>query len=354
MTPLVNLHILARRYTQLSKSAYFDPAFKDFARRTVDATQHVLDNARNYPDGVIRQFEQHVWRVMQFVRGSRSNDAPHETQYVLRKALKEWILEEVLVSSASLEEFSFFLNTADLWDFINKSLNDFNKQKYKPLVVQIGAPEAFKHRPIFCVPLFHELGHFVDHHYKISEFSLLQTPPAQTPDGMHQDYWRAINLRHRMEHFADLFGSCYCGEAGNKSLLAIAPDHSASPTHPATIRRVEIVDDFLNNRQNDMVDLLQAALKARTGKYLLTRFKKPNISSALDDVVTYKINDDAELFGIFLAGWEYLHDQLEERTAPWIDAKVDSYIIEKTVNDLIEKSIRNFEIRERWKDVASD
>jgi len=350
----VNLHILARRYTQLSKSAYFDPAFKDFARRTVDAIQHVLDNARNYPDGVIRQFEQHVWRVMQFVRGSRSNDAPHETQYVLRKALKEWIPEEALISSASLEEFNFFLNPADLWDFIDKSLGDFDKKDYKPLVVQIGAPEAFKHRPIFCVPLFHELGHFVDHHYKISEFSLLQTPPVQTPDGMHPDYWRDINLRHRMEHFADLFGSCYCGEAGNKSLLAIAPDHPASPTHPATIRRVEIVDDFLYNRQNDMVDLLQAALKARTGKCLSTRFKKPNISSALDDVVTYKINDDAELFGIFLAGWEYLHGQLEERTAPWIDAKVDSYIIEKTVNDLIEKSIRNFEIRERWKDVASD
>ena len=354
MTPLVNLHILARRYTRLSKSAYFDPAFKDFSRRTVDAIQHVLDNAQNYPDEVIRQFEQHVWRVMQFVRGSRSNEAPHETQYVLRKALKEWIPEEALISSASLEGFDFFINLADLWDFIDKSLDDFDKKDYKPLVVQIGAPEAFKHRPIFCVPLFHELGHFVDYQYEVSKTSLLLSQPKAPPKGVSPQDWQFVNLRHRMEHFADIFSSCYCGEAGNRSLLAIAPDHTDSPTHPATTRRVEIVDDFLNNRQNDMVDLLQAALKARTEKCLSTRFKKPDISSALNDVVTCQINDDAELFGIFLAGWEYLHDQLEKPTAPWIDAEVGSYIIEKTVNDLIEKSIRNFEIRERWKDVASD
>lgn len=350
----MNLHILAKRYTQLSRSAFFDPAFREFAHRTAEAINHVIENEANYPDDVVRQFEAHVWRVMQFVRGSRSNDAPYETQYVLRKVLKEWIPDEALISSAALEEFNFFLNTADLWDHIGRSLNLFDTKNYKPLVVRIGSPEAYKHRPIFCVPLFHELGHFVDHHFKLCELSMLLFPPAAPQHGISQKDWNFINLRHRMEHFADLFSSCYCGMASTKSLLAIAPGHLDSPTHPSTAKRVSTVDDFLNGRANPMVTLIQKTLKARGQKQLAQWFTVPDITASFDDVVTYQISSIPELFGIFLAGWDYLHNQLENRTAPWVEGGVDAYAIEKTVNDLIEKSIRNFEIRERWGDVAAN
>lgn len=350
----MNLHILAKRYTQLSRSAFFDPAFREFAHRTVEAINHVIENVGYYPEDVIRQFEAHVWRVMQFVRGSRSNDAPYETQYVLRKVLKEWIPDDALISSAALEDFNFFLNPADLWDHIGRSLNLFNTQSYKPLVVRIGAPEAYKHRPIFCIPLFHELGHFIDIHFKITEMSLLLTPPSAPPAGVNQMQWNSINLRHRMEHFADLFSACYCGNGSAKSLLAIAPGHPDSPTHPSTDKRVATVEDFLGGRSNPMVDLIQSALTARGQKQLAQWFTVPDVTASFDDVVTYRITDVKELYGIFLAGWDYLHNQLEQRTAPWVDGSVDAYTIEKTVNDLTEKSIRNFEIRERWADVTAN
>lgn len=350
----MNLHILAKRYTQLSRSAFFDPAFREFAQRTVEAIEHVIENNANYPDDVVRQFEAHVWHVMQFVRGSRSNDAPHETQFVLRQALKEWIPEEALISSAALEEFNFNLNPADLWDHIERTLNLFDTKNYKPLVVRIGAPEAYKHRPIFCVPLFHELGHFIDIHFKVTEMSMLLAPPTAHPVGINQMQWNSINLRHRMEHFADLFSSCYCGSASIKSLLAIAPGHQDSPTHPSTDKRVATVEDFLNGRANQTVDLLQATLKARGLKELAKWFVSPDVNASFNDVVTYRIPNVQELYGIYLAGWDYLQDQLENRTAPWVDDNVDAYTIEKTVNDLTEKSIRNFEIRERWADVATN
>ena len=118
MTLVLSLHILAKRYTQLSRSVFFGSAFREFSHRIVEAINHVIENAGNYPEDVIRQFEAHVWRVMQFVWGSRSNNAPYETQYVLRKVLKEWIRDDALISSAALEEFTFFLNPADLWDHI--------------------------------------------------------------------------------------------------------------------------------------------------------------------------------------------------------------------------------------------
>ncbi|WP_288938808.1 hypothetical protein [uncultured Roseovarius sp.] len=345
---------MAERFTQLSKSVYFDPAFRDFSHRTAGAICHVLSHFDDYPEELVRQFEKQVWRVMQFVRGSRSNDAPHETQFVLRTALRHWIDEEALVSSAALEDFNFFLNTEDVWDFINRSLNHFDSEDYKPLVVRIGSPEVYKHRPVFCIPLFHELGHFVDHYFEISKTSFFLAPPAAPPQGISRDNWNFINLRHRMEHFADIFSACHCGEASYKSLLAIAPNNQDSPTHPATSKRVEVVSDFLSSTPNTMVALLQKACSIRTGKELEARFSNPNIEASFDDVLTYEIKDDSELFGIFLAGWEYLDTQINDRTASWIDGNITISGIEKTVNDLVEKSIRNYEIKERWVHGTSD
>jgi len=125
---------------------------------------------------------------MQFVRGSRAKDAPHEAQYVLRKALSHWIeSDDVLISSAALENLDFFISLEDTWDFVSRTIAGFNAEGYHPLVVRIGSPEVYKHRPIFCIPLFHELGHFVDHHFKISEYSLIVNPPAARPEGSSGD-----------------------------------------------------------------------------------------------------------------------------------------------------------------------
>ncbi len=352
MTPIVNLHILAEKFSQLSNSAFFDPAFANFATRTVEAIKHVIDEQNYYADPIVRNFEHHVWGVLQFVSGSRSNDAPYETQFVLRKAIQEWIQEDVLISSSALESFDFHLNTADLWEHIGQTLNKFDTQNYKPSVVRIGSPEAFKHRPVFCIPLFHELGHFVDLHYRVSETSLILAPPAPPPKPMDPKDWQRINLRHRAEHFADLFAASYCGEASILTLETIAPNNRVSVSHPATKERAKVVRNFLAKIQNDKVDILQNALNKRTGKTLKIRYEVPDPRGSFDDVLTYRIQNIEELYGIFIAGWDYLHNQLQNKTAPWIDGDVSDGAIEKTVNDLVEKSIRNFELVEKWNNAA--
>lgn len=351
MTPALNLHILEEKFTQLSESAYFEPAFKEFANRTVSAAQHVIANLNYYPEDIVRGFEQNPWNVFQFVSGSRSNDAPHETQYVLRKVLKDWVSGDALVSSAALNFFEFYVNLADLWDFVEHALDKFDTGGYSPLMVQIGSPAAYKNRPVFCIPLLHELGHFIDHHYKISELSVL-TDLGPAPAGVTRAQWQNLNLRHRMEHFADLFASCYCGDATNKSLMAIAPYNPASLTHPATDKRVRVVDDFLNGVNNPVVNAVQKSLNSRRQTELKTRFYLPDVS-CFDDILTYRIKDERELYGIFLAAWNYLHEQVENRSAPWITEDATSSTIERTVNDLTEKSIRNFELVERWNGVVN-
>ena len=348
MTPIINLHILAEKFTQLSSAAYFDTAFREFAQNTAAATLHVISHENQYDPAVVRAFEAQLWRVLQFISGSRSGDAPHEVQYTLRKALKEWSINDALVSSASLNQLDFFLDPLNLWDFIERTLHLFDASGYNKPLVRIASPEAYKNKPIFCIPLFHELGHYVDFQNQVTDASILAVPPDTAPPGISAANWIELNRNYRCEHFADLFAACYCGEAMSKSLLAIAPTNPNSFTHPSTSSRVSLVEDFLSGRPNKMIDILQAALSARNLPSLMTRYKAPDLHPAYDDVLIYRIKNDAELFGIFLSAWNYLEEQSTARSAPWVIPSLDLPAIERTINDLTEKSIRNYEIKERW------
>ncbi|WP_292065651.1 hypothetical protein [Marivita sp. XM-24bin2] len=350
----MNLHILVRRFTQLSKAGFFDPAFIEFSQRTADAAQHVLDELGYYAEETVREFSGLLWNVLRFISGSRSNDAPHETQYALRKALSEWVQSDALVSSASLDDLNFYVSLADLWSFIEKTLDRFDTGGYGPLIVQIGSPSVYQHRPVFCIPLFHELGHFIDYHRKITEVTILQNlTPKPTSLPMSDADWQQMCTNHRMEHFADLFGACYCGVATNKSLYSIAPTAVTSFTHPSTASRIQVVNDFLSGTQNPVVDLFQDALANLGLPNLAVRFSEPDVT-CFDDVLTCRLRDESELYGLFLSSWNYLEVQLQKRTAPWITDDATTYTIEKTVNDLTEKSLRNFEISERWSDVIAN
>lgn len=355
MKPIINLRILGKRFEQLSRAAFFDREFHEFVLKTSAAIDHVLEDSNRYPEPVLRQLERSLWNVSPFITGNRSNDAPHETQYVLRKALREWIDVTALISSASHDNLAFYLNPADdLWKLIANALDGFPTEGYSPLVVQIGFPEAYRHRPVFCVPLFHELGHFVDFHYKISELSLLTEPLPSCPAAVNLATWRMVVLSHRREFFADLFAACYSGLASRHSLMSIAPNNPDTATHPSTKSRAGAIDAFLSGSANPHVDLVQRSLTNRGLPNLSPRFSAPELSGQFDDALTYRVSSTEELYGMFPAAWDYHEKQLATRSASWTDVNDTEHEIERTINDLTEKSLRDFEIRERWADVSSN
>jgi hypothetical protein len=55
-----------------------------------------------------------------------------------------------------------------------------------------------------------------------------------------------------------------------------------------------------------------------------------------------------ELHGLFQSSWNYLSSNLDNRNADWISANMTDADIERVVNDLTEKTIRNMSIKERW------
>lgn len=349
MRSTINLHILQREFTQLFESSYFDRGFKEFNQNTLNAIEHVLSNIGIYPPTVLKAFEAHLWNARTFVKGSKVSDTPYEVQYALKIAMRQWMPESILISSAELENVNFFLNTLDLWTFIQKSLIHYDSQGYQPIVARIGSPSFYKHRPIFCIPLFHELGHFLDLRFKISEISMLRNHPNGVDPSDGASLQKAH--RHRMEHFADLFAACYCSNSLNDILVHIGGMQPATATHPGTANRVAVVNDFLAGAPNSEIDILQDALTARSMPQLSVQYDIPQVAPAFNDVLVYRVRSDAQLFGLFPAAWSYLEAQLDSRSAPWITADLTDLNIETTINDLVQKSLRNYEIVKRWADV---
>lgn len=350
MRSTVNLHILQQEFASLAESAYFDNGFKQFCSKTLSVIEHVLANLGIYPDDVVKAFEFHLWNARKFVKGSRSSDSPYEIQYALRVALKQWTSIDALISNADLEDIGFFFNLLDLWEFIKTTIVHYDSSGYDPTVVRIMAPSVYKHRPVFCIPLFHELGHFIDMRSQISATTLMIAPPIGVNLGDAQAMQRAHV--HRMEHFADLFAACYCANSLNEILVRLGGLQAASATHPATSDRISVVDDFLSGQTNSIVNMFQTALSMRGLPALAQRFVVPDVTPSFHDVRTYPIASDQEFFGFFPAAWRYLEDQLDNRTAPWVRAETSLLRIESIVNDLCEKSLRNYEIRVRWKDAV--
>ncbi|WP_157861918.1 hypothetical protein [Methylobacterium sp. Leaf361] len=287
------------------------------------------------------EFARHVRTAQTYLAGSVAKESPYEMGYCLRKALPRWTSRRTIITTALTSGHDFHLQPADPWQFITKTITGYDAGGYDPLLVLIGVPRIYRHKPVFCIPLYHELGHFVDNTLGVCNYSLLKLPP---PTPAH----RQLEWYHRREYFADLFCACYTGRASARTLETIAPNAPPSLTHPATAVRVALIEDFLAGRTNQIIDHLQECLMDLGAPALMPLFTLPDISENFNDMRPFVLNTDEHLHGIFEAAWDYLGSCLDARMAPWIAPNFTESDIERIVNDLSEKTIRNMSIRERW------
>lgn len=358
MRPSTDLHLLRDSLEQLYETPYFNQALTQYVRRLIDATEHVLTCDPAYDRDIVQAFSDRVWRAQKYLSGSVSREAPYEMQYCLDKALREWFDADFIITNALLEDKLYHLESVNVGDFVKTALTGFNSSGFDAKLVLIGMPRLYRFKPIYCIPLYHELGHFVDISLGITKLSLLLLPPGPIPSHLAHFHisdatWKKITESHRREHFADLFAACYCGEASINALNTIAGSDGWSPTHPATADRVGLVQRFLGGTRDPLVESFQICLRLQKKPSLSVRFDVPDISSCFDDVRPYKIESERKLHGLFAAAWDYLAAALDNRSAPWIAPGTNDAKIEKVVNDLTEKSIRNMSVREKWDRVAT-
>jgi hypothetical protein len=267
-------------------------------------------------------------------------------EYCLSLALKEWISKECAIATTLSMDLDFHFLPIDAQGIVKSAGPSFSNNAFDVILAPMALPRIYKHRPLYCSPLYHELGHFVDVTYGIAVTSLM----IQAAPQIHSD--PAVNLRisqsHRAEHFCDLFAAQYIGKVASASLEEIAPNAPISVTHPATADRTKIISDFLSGTANPLVDAFQAALHARGAPKLEIRHAAIAVDECLDDIRPIPVSSVHELHGLFPAVWDYLDGVRAGKSKAWTDRGMQYPAIDQAVNDLLEKSIRNRSIVEMW------
>ncbi|WP_423820210.1 hypothetical protein V5739_07180 [Salinimicrobium sp. TIG7-5_MAKvit] len=287
----------------------------------------------------------YIFKGLEYLDNSTLNVIPYEIVSCLEYALEDWIENThfIIVTSLSNKNLDFYLESNDNEEFfnlINTYIYNLYSLKLTHRLIKISLPKILSRDYLSCVVLYHELGHFVDHELNISNKLLLKKYKTIQPQNAEQSKY----LNHKKEFFADLFAAQYINDSSNLFLNHIAYKAPDYHTHPATDSRISIVEQFLKNQNcpevNDIREVLNSlSLPELKIRHLVAKQK----SSQLKDLIPQEFKNRAELHYIFKLGWDFWNDS-ESNFLKSFSPRQKYHII----NNLIEKSISNFSIVERW------
>jgi len=291
----------------------------------------------------------YIFKGLEYLDNSTLNIIPYEIVSCLEFALADWIKRDdfIIVTSLSNRNLDFYFESSDSEEYFN-NLNKYIKSLYKLKIthrlIKISLPKVLSRDYLSCVVLYHELGHFVDNELNISKKLLLNKFGTDQPNTSQKTF---TYFKHKMEYFADLFAAQYINNASNLFLNYIASNNPESLTHPATSKRISVVDQFLAGKECSEKDEFNQVLTLSGASKLKNRHENLDISkSDFLDLIPQQINNSHELHSIYKLGWDFWSNS-EKNFLKDFKPRQKYHII----NNLIEKSISNFTIMETWKKV---
>lgn len=318
----------------------------------------------------VRSYIKFIFNCLVFLRDSTLNSIPFEIVRCLNNAMEDWVDSDnyIIVTGLTkdLYDFSFFIDYSRNDVFYQSLKIKFNIE-FNQKLVQINLPITLCKDYISTVPLYHELGHFIEKQFDVALYAikhivnnaLLGEPDIKIyfpavykqvieEDGDFDTNYQQMLYNHLMEYFCDLFASQYIGMTSNLYLNSISGNDSGAFSHPATPHRERMVSDFIDGNNNLIINTFNEILNRLTGKTLMKRFS--NIES--DDfynLIPVEAKSDAELHGIFEYGWNIWLDDFS-RFDPMLGIanKVPGGKIYSIINSLMEKSIGNYFITKEW------
>jgi hypothetical protein len=367
-----------RALTKASNNNYSDKRKQDYQDSLfslLKAISSQMTSASTLDESEIWEYKNElhfIFKSLEVLDSSILNLIPHETVYCLNKALNDWKVpsQDFIIVTSLINDvggFSFDPYLAHN-DILYSRIENKYKIKFEGRLVQINIPKALSRDYLISGFHYHELGHFIDSKFSITnaitqqlfadlgnkqitpyDFGILShfLPLAQ----MNQQNVRRIFqicLNHIGEYFCDLFSAQYAGDSMAGHLHLITFGNGGGITHPATPLRNEVVSDFLGGRPNIILSRINTALSAILNKSIDVRF------DAVDETDFYDflppiIGNDRQLHGIFSSGMKaWNSDWLEFETKMNLSSQPEAERIYNIVNNLIEKSIGNYMVQEKW------
>lgn len=323
--------MLHGQLAELSRTPYFNPSLKQYLDKLVSLIEIFISEYNKIPEVAAREVSRAIWAGSKFFTGSTSKKIPYEVVYALRHVLTDISKENCVITTALLEEQEYFCEPVEPAKTISHFISgiDFDVE-----LIQVALPKLYRHKPLYNVALYHELGHFFDADHNIVKYCMVLDPNLKT------DY------SHLSEYFADIFAASYTGYAIYKFLVCICPGVPSSDSHPATDDRLKNIEDFLEGRTNKYIDAIRKIMLKLKLPELKIRYSKPDLTSCFNNIRPYNIKSIEEVHGILDASWDFLKDAQASDASPWCD--IDEFEIHRIVNDLVEKSIRNRMVQEKW------
>lgn len=357
------LQLLAEQLNKLSRSGFFSKELRAYIgelRVCVSTLQHKLATGveDNGSFTSVTDVVASIWRASQFLTGTTSNRVPYEVTYLLREVLLDWGLGDSIVTTSLNQSPDFYCERADSAPEVLMKDLGLPSLASRGHLVQMGVPEIFQHMPLLCTPLYHEVGHYIEERTRlVTTFVTRRYADVEKaiPDitAFPMNERDAVVRDHTIEHFCDLVAASYVGECVSDYIIQWDHHQMLVPnaSHPSAARRAQVTKDFLSGAQNDLVDLLKAAVAdSETNASLQPRFKEPNVESAFSDVRLVEVASIEELHGLMPAGDAFLKrllaspDDFAGTNIAHVSRKQCAHLI----NDLIEKSIRSYMIKKAW------
>lgn len=299
-------------------------------------------------------------RSINLLDNNTINVVPHEMIECLNAALKDWIDD--------YNKYIFVTTDGDYCIYLLGKSIDLTYENIKNLydidfsykLVNVQLPKYLLRDYLTNVVLYHELGHFVDNNYKLTE-TILSEILKQPKDILINTYFPYIDpakdihtyeeciRKHLCEYLADLFAAQYAGNHFYNFLFYLEHDNlNWYKTHPNHKYRKKIIEDFLNGVSNPVLDIIKRIIHTVTGRDFKVRFTNLPPDDFYNLVPT-DITDEHELHSLFKLGWDiYLAGGNHFKTANAMSYTPSQSEVYNIVNNLIEKSINNFLIVDSW------
>lgn len=377
---LLELHFaqLARVWNKSKYNNYSDPRKKEYHENLERIYSQLL--GEDFKKLNVSQLNSRtetinfLFKSLEFLDSSTLNYIPFEIIQCLELVLKDWIITNdkfIIVTSLvnNINNFSFEPNLV-----INNSIYDLIEKEFKitfnAKLIQINLPKYLTKDYLANVVIYHELGHFIDRYYKITEaladdiikqivsktlkpdeikslkeyFPFLGDPALPLPQQIR------ILYSHLGEYFSDIFASQYIDVCSTYYLEYITQNSIlTTPTHPSTVNRNKIVNIFLNDVKNEYV---LNKLKDATNKISKLQLEKRYdviISDDFINLLPVEIKTEKQLHYLFVLGWQIWLKQIDDIVKHNnIQFSISNDKIYDIINNLIEKSIANYIIQESW------
>lgn len=319
-----------------------------------------------------------LFKSLEFLNNSTTSTIPFEIVFVLTEALKDWTStnEYIIVTSLNNNINSFsFDNSLMFNQFFYTDIELLYGVTFDRKLIQINLPRSISSDYLANVVLYHELGHFIDRKYEITRVAYVEIIQKILSDNLKSDEKNDIisffpylsditNVKHLEknfhpdnilsnhigEYFCDVFASQYIRTCSNDYLNYMTlGQNNYSNTHPSTVNRILCVENFLDSKNSYLIELYKKIVENITSKKL--EIKASSISSRnLEKLIPVEIQNKEELHSLFSYGWKvWLNEWNEIERHSNIEFELNQVKVYEIINNLIEKSIGNYIVREEWR-----